>query len=232
MKLNKVLALALSGVMAVSMLAGCSGKASNGGETGEQEQPVVDTSVTGQVISALSKDTTDKVTFTSDNSLGITLQKAVDNAGYKYSELKNSNNANTIAGLMSQIDSDLKNEILPYINDNSAIYAGREDSDKKEQNAFGVVVFDGQGYGSEYAVKQLAAEIEKQDVMGQTNNTLFKISELPTYTDDYGKSGDEYYYTFKYTGTMSVVTVSDTITGQTVYVAAYTITRTPTKVEK
>lgn len=232
MKLNKVLALALSGVMAVSMLAGCSGNPGNGGQGGEGEPPVVDNSLTGQVISALSKDTADKVTFTSDNALGVTLQKAIDNAGYKYDELKNSSNANIIANLMGQVDSDLKNEILPYINDNSANYTNREESDKKEQNAFGVVVFDGQGYGAEYAVKQLAAEIEKQDVMGQTGSKLFKISELPTYTDDYGKAGDEYYYTFKYTGTMSVVTVADTITGQTVYVAAYTITRTPTKVEK
>ena len=42
MKLNKVLALALSGVMAVSMLAGCSGNPGNGGQGGEQS-PVVTT---------------------------------------------------------------------------------------------------------------------------------------------------------------------------------------------
>ena len=42
MKLNKVLALALSGVMAVSMLAGCSGNPGNGGQGGEQP-PVVTT---------------------------------------------------------------------------------------------------------------------------------------------------------------------------------------------
>ena len=40
MKLNKMLALALSGVMAVSMLAGCSGAPSNG-EEGDKEQTVV-----------------------------------------------------------------------------------------------------------------------------------------------------------------------------------------------
>ena len=38
MKLNKVLALALSGVMAVSMLAGCSNNSGNGGQNGEGEQ--------------------------------------------------------------------------------------------------------------------------------------------------------------------------------------------------
>ena len=39
MKLNKVLALALSGVMAVSMLAGCSGNPGNGGQEGEEQTP-------------------------------------------------------------------------------------------------------------------------------------------------------------------------------------------------
>ena len=43
MKLNKILALALSGVMAVSMLAGCSGNSGNGGQEGEGEQTVVTT---------------------------------------------------------------------------------------------------------------------------------------------------------------------------------------------
>ena len=39
MKLNKVLALALSGVMAVSMLAGCSGNPGNGDQEGEEQTP-------------------------------------------------------------------------------------------------------------------------------------------------------------------------------------------------
>ena len=42
MKLNKVMALALSGLMAVSMLAGCSNGTPNGEENGEQGQVVVD----------------------------------------------------------------------------------------------------------------------------------------------------------------------------------------------
>lgn len=39
MKLNKVLALALSGVMAVSMLAGYSNNSGNGGQNGEEQVP-------------------------------------------------------------------------------------------------------------------------------------------------------------------------------------------------
>lgn len=227
MKLNKVLALALSGVMAVSMLAGCSGNSGNGGQEGEGEPPVVDNSLTGQVISALSKDTTDKVTFTSDNALGVTLQKAIDNAGYSYKDIKSA--AGTLENSMKSIDSDLDNAVLPYINDNND--TTREGNDKKEQSTFGVVVLDGKGYNDEYAVKQLAAQLEKEKVMG-TSGTKFTAKELPSATKDYVDGNDTYYYSFSYTGTMSVVTVSDVVTGETVYVAAYTITRTPTKVEK
>ena len=65
MKLNKVLALALSGVMAVSMLAGCS---TNGKDDGE----VVVTPVTG--AASILNDKQDKVEFT--NATSSELQKA------------------------------------------------------------------------------------------------------------------------------------------------------------
>ena len=230
MKLNKVLALALSGVMAVSMLAGCSGNPGNGGQEGEGEPPVVDNSLTGQVISALSKDTTDKVTFTSDNALSAALQKAVENAGARYSELSVANETD-VEKLVMEADTSLKTDVLPYINDDSTQYTNREKTDKKEQNTFSVIVYDAKGESAEYAVKQLAAEIEKEQVMGEFGDG-FTTKELPTYTSDYTDSEGKYYYDFDYTGNMSVVTVSDAVTGQTVYVAAYTITRTPTKVEK
>ena len=225
MKLNKVLALALSGVMAVSMLAGCSGNGSNNGGSNSGEEPVVDNSLTGQVISALSSD--NKVTFTSNNTLGTTLQKAIDNAGYSYKDIKSAET--TLEKSMMSIDSDLDNAVLLYINDNDD--ASRENDDKKAQSTFGVIVYDGASFSSDYAVKQLASEIDSEKVMG-TGAIKFAADELPTATNDYKDGDSTYYYTFDYTGSMSVVTVSDTVTGQTVYVAAYTITRTPTKVEK
>ena len=73
MKLNKVLALALSGVMAVSMLAGCSGNSGNGGQNGEGEQaPATGVSANvGNLIKAdLDEDVNiDFVTFADDNDL-------------------------------------------------------------------------------------------------------------------------------------------------------------------
>ena len=64
MKLNKVLALALSGVMAVSMLAGCSNNSGNGGQDGEGD--VIVTPSTG--AAAILNDEQDKIEFTNANS--------------------------------------------------------------------------------------------------------------------------------------------------------------------
>ena len=64
MKLNKVLALALSGVMAVSMLACCSNNSGNGGQDGEGD--VIVTPSTG--AAAILNDEQDKIEFTNANS--------------------------------------------------------------------------------------------------------------------------------------------------------------------
>ena len=75
MKLNKVLALALSGVMAVSMLAGCSGNSGNGGQNGEGEgEQVPATGVSANVGNLIKADldedvNIDFVTFADDNDL-------------------------------------------------------------------------------------------------------------------------------------------------------------------
>ena len=63
MKLNKVLALALSGVMAVSMLAGCKGNTPDNGGQGEQEV------VTG--AAAVLNDEQDVIDFTSASSTDL-----------------------------------------------------------------------------------------------------------------------------------------------------------------
>ena len=74
MKLNKVLALALSGVMAVSMLAGCKGGSANG-EQGNTEQPVVSTDAV-KVMNDAQKD----VVFANNEALASALKAAVAKA--------------------------------------------------------------------------------------------------------------------------------------------------------
>ena len=79
MKLNKVLALALSGVMAVSMLAGCSNNSGNGGQNGEEQVPA--TGIVAAVNNGQDADNDVKINFTADTTLDSQLTRALAAAG-------------------------------------------------------------------------------------------------------------------------------------------------------
>ena len=207
MKLKKIASLMLAGVMAISMLAGCSGK----GET-KPEEPATGVNAT-TVIAALDKTATDKVTFSASSSLQTTLENALKITG-------ESVNVTTVKKNMQAIDSTLSQSAgLPVINT-------KEDDDKAVQSFLSVVSFGdaNSAYVDKYINEQLADAIEKVNVY----NTTLPCSKLPAYSDDYGTNKD-YYYTFAYTADVAVAEVTNTLTGATTYVAAFTITRTPTK---
>ena len=215
MKLNKVLALALSGVMAVSMLAGCSG---NGASDKDDGGVVVNNGTAANVIAALEEDTTNVVSFLEDASLQAALEKAVKNAG---------NNANAVtAKVLNQIDPDIsKSNKLTEIATSSV--AGIGDSHDKEVSKMTVVTNNSKtpGMSEEYLVDVMANMIDKK----VADLKLSEADKGVTFTD---KDGNEYWYTFDYTGNVAVAEMTDAVTGVTTYVAVYTITRTPTKVEK
>ena len=75
MKLNKVMALALSGLMAVSMLAGCSNGTPNGEENGEQGQQ---TPATNAV--SVMNDAQKVVDFESDSKISTALSAILSDA--------------------------------------------------------------------------------------------------------------------------------------------------------
>lgn len=78
MKLNKVLALALSGVMAVSMLAGCSGNPANGEQGDNQGEVVVDANDISKGVAAYIDDVPAYVTFEGDANLTKALDYVVE----------------------------------------------------------------------------------------------------------------------------------------------------------
>ena len=95
MKLNKVLALALSGVMAVSMLAGCSNNSGNGGQNGGEQPPVDDTTI-ASVLNDEQADNDVKVNFTYSSSLETALQKTLEVVG-------NTAGNNTVDGYLANV---------------------------------------------------------------------------------------------------------------------------------
>ena len=212
MKLKKIASLMLAGVMAVSMLAGCSnGTKPDGGE----KDPVVNTGLTGSVIAALDEDTTKNVEFAADSNLQAVLEKVVKNVGYDgLSKLS--------AKALTDVDSDLgKFGPLPVV----SMKQRSENDDKEVQTAVGLVYVDGQGMNAETVAKELAKKIDAEDVNGNTG----KWAELMLDSDNYKDKDGEYWYDFAYTAGVASVEVSDAVNGQTAYVVAYTVTRTPTK---
>ena len=218
MKLKKFAAMMLAGVMAVSMLAGCA----EGGKKEDDKDPVVTTGMTGSVIAALDEDTTKNVEFAADSNLQSVLEKAVKNVGYN-----GLNNTADIANTMIGIDSDLgKYAQMPAV----GVKDDKEDTDKEEQNIIGVVCVPGEGMNESSVAKKLAAKIDDEKV---SSNQKYGWADLKEYSRDYtDDDGETYWYDFEYTAGVASVEVSDAVTGQTTYVVAYTITRTPTQTYK
>ena len=138
MKLKKIASLMLAGVMAVSMLAGCSNNGGNNNNN-NNDDPVVNTGLTGSVIAALDEDTTKNVTFSANSNLQAVLEKVVKNVGYDgLSALK--------GDALVNVDPDLgKYEPLPVV----SMSQRSENTDKEVQTAVGLVYVNGQGMNAE-----------------------------------------------------------------------------------
>ena len=77
MKLKKIASLMLAGVMAISMLAGCS----NGGNTDSAVTANTGSLSVDGIVAEMDKDVADKVTFDADAHLGSALRKALSDVG-------------------------------------------------------------------------------------------------------------------------------------------------------
>ena len=79
MKLKKIASLMLAGVMAVSMLAGCSGNTTDDPQKPEEPDVTPSTSASAQtLVSNMSKDAQNKVTAVSNGDLDAALKSAVE----------------------------------------------------------------------------------------------------------------------------------------------------------
>ncbi|OUN39886.1 hypothetical protein B5G28_03195 [Faecalibacterium sp. An77] len=224
MKLKKIASLMLAGIMAISMLAGCSGK----GET-KPEEPATGVNAT-TVIAALDKKVTDKVTFTASSSLQTTLEKAVQYVGTeKIGEINRKD--------LTKFDTTLVDAGVLCANKIDDVKS-EEWYKKAENNSITrVVVLDDVDY-SKYTdaavVEALAKEVNDLKIADSDDdkiNATQTAAELVSYNNkDFEENGSKYYYTFKYTGTMAVTKVVGD--NGTSYVVALTVTRVPSKATK
>ena len=168
MKLNKVLALALSGVMAVSMLAGCSGNPGNGGQGGE-EPPVTDTTIAADLNEA-QEDYEVKTPFTYDSNL--------ENAMKKVLEVDPSTNANTMAKrLVTVLDLDADTPLNSFYG-----YDNTVGSQKGEQTEVHVIM-DKSGKSEDALVKEMIKALEELSKM-KAERTEGNVKYSYSYTGD------------------------------------------------
>lgn len=182
MKLNKVLALALSGVMAVSMLAGCSGNSGNGGQTGEGD--VIVTPSTG--AAAILNDEQDKVEFTNVNS--AELQQAATDL------LASDLSTKATLGCLTSSDALYKRLTALGVENLTNTWTTFGDNIDEDETKVVTIVYDMSGaYSMNEVVKQVAKDIENAaDVRDKV------VMD----------SGNGIVRTYSYTGTVSTVTAT------------------------
>ena len=209
MKLKKFAAMMLAGVMAVSMLAGCSGKSTNGGNG---DDGVVVEPSSSSIVTAFNngqdKDNKVKINFTSDSKLDTVLEQAVKACG-------------ATAALPSMMGEAAVKALIPELNGVS--YSNlctnfAQATDKESLTMLGVKGYTSDAYWTESdALNAAAREINDY------------IATLLLDNRDKTAVGQKY-TTFSYTGHVSMVTYEDP-TGATAYYVAYTITQTAAQQE-
>ncbi len=199
MKLNKILALALSGVMAVSMLAGCSNNTN-----GDKDEQVPATGVVAAVNNGQTGDV--KVTFTADATLDSQLSKAINACAEKATEEDvQANLEKIIGGDIVKLTGSLNvgDAFMPY-----ASAMGKDTS--KEIVGVRVIKVDA-NYSENAALNKIA---DKVDAITQNlvKNSLDKNAQI-----------NSKYAAYDYAGTVSMVETT-ALDGTTNYYAAIVIT--------
>ena len=208
MKLKKFAAMMLAGVMAVSMLAGCEGKAADNDSDGDKGNGTTQTTgVSAVVYENLSQASKNIVKLSDDASLNASLQKVVDD----YLNVADASNmyANGFVDSNSAIITNLKAELIDAMDCKDWGTQFTATADKAETRVN--MAYAGKGMSDKAVLEEVADWIDQG------------LSTMPT---------DGASYTYTYTGSVSIAdkTFEDTNgVSRTVKVVAVSITQTPTK---
>lgn len=218
MRVKKIACLILAGVMAAGMMVGCGKNVNSNSSTINAGKDIA-----YQIIAALDEETVKTIEFTAgDTELKADIETSMKQIGVQAIDAGDMiKQMFRLATVLERIDE--KYSFAKWENFESK----EEDDIKKNQEATIVIPLPLYGYSEDYVVTQLAARID-----GLVKNSAILGVEFISGTDFYTdkETEEEYRYTFDYTGKLTVVEVTDVVTGQVVYVMGITVTRTPTKV--
>ena len=212
MKLKKIASLALAGVMAVSMLAGCSGKGNNSGNN-NGDGVVTATGVNADtVIAALKDATTEAVKVTASSELQNELEtvvKYLGDASFSIGDVNDNGFSERVMAAFTGVD---------YVDE---FDFEDEDNYKKAQT----VIFT--SATSHIVGNDVDDTVSKLTIARSIDAAIngLEMKENSLNEGDAVEDGEDY-YTFNYTAELAVVEVSDAA-GRTTYVYACTVTCTP-----
>lgn len=206
MKLKKIASLALAGVMAVSMLAGCSNGSDANGE-GTVVNPGTSSIVTA-INNGQDEDNDVKVTFSSDSVLDAALQQAIKTLGV-------SANSTTVEQEIVKLTGNGGTLSTAGVATVTSVFPAAS-ADKQVDTILDVQTYVSSTYWTEADAEKAAA----RDVDAFIANLKANDKE--------GKKNGDTYYDFTYTGNASLV-AAEKADGSATYYVAYTITRTTAK---
>ena len=199
MKLKKIASLALAGIMAVSMLAGCKDGGNGNGDV------VVDPPVDNSFAAAVNEELDDKYTsilsFESDSSVSNALNKIATstefnlNAGFNYAWDLNDTSVGSAFRELLDVDDYFEGELFK--------------NSTKDKTVATLLIFNG-ALTEEGLAKEVASELEQYDSKGY----------LPLEWND---TANGKRYSYKYSGDMAMTKVTVMNGTQSYYVVAFTI---------
>ena len=229
MKLKKIASLALAGVMAVSMLAGCSGKG-NAGNDNNGGSTSTATSIVEAVNKGQSAKNDVKVTFTADPALDSAAKRAGDVYGNALTETNLKTMVEELTGIKSvaadaqtgtfRDNSGLLNKTTNY---KYVINTQKLDLDGDTYTYVGYKTYT--GFLSEKAVlNAIAKEADTLIAALPAHSTLTTDGSVTSgvVADGQELKAGEKYYGFSYDGNISMVSVQKT-DGTTSYLVVYVL---------
>ena len=228
MKLKKIVSLALAGVMAVSMLAGCANNGGNGGnDSGKEPVTQPATGVAAAFNDAQSSTNKAKVVFSNDASLDAALAKAIKTNGEGASAAAVKTDVRYITGISDTTYSfaDADNESKDGL-ELTQLYVVKLDSEVNNQlNATTTMV---RNPHTLTALTMTVGQVWNEDAavagMGRVIDAYAALLKDTTYVDGRTQA-DATFYNYSYTGTASMVSV-DCSDGTVDYYFAFTVTQT------
>ena len=212
MKLKKIASLALAGIMAVSMLAGC-----NGNPT-DPETPTDPTTPTTGVVAAVNNGQSAankvKVTFTASSDLTDMVEAAVRQNGIAM-------NDNSLRSVIVSMTGETYENTATYTFANS-----KRVNNTGLNNTEHVALFAVAPVNTTSNVKPLTESAALKMVADIVDAEVAKLVETQNMS---GVGLNDKYYTYSYTGEISDLVSATGTDGTTSYFVAYTITQTITE---